>query len=478
MGKVVFLWAMVTSFVASAQHNLGIATSDYSTINSIYLNPANIAGCKEKIVVNFLSLNALYSTDYGHVPKDDGTNDKSLGITSIVFPGSNNFNAIFPAYDVRLPSFLVNFKDNNRQGIAITTRYRTINQFTNCSQQLFNSLANKDSTHLGYQYTNKDFRWLRNQWKEVDITYGIVIAENNNSQFKAGITARYLFGGYYMSLKGNKLELMTNPGDDTLYCSNTGMEFITNAANENEYNNNSNPLFMDLFAPNTGSGMGFDFGMVLTNYINGEDIYNGRNDDPEEDMDFDDSRTHRIRASVSIKDLGAITYKGASSHLLNVGGHGVISTKDLIDQFHSADNIASVTKAAGFNVNQGIPGDVKIYLPTSFVISLDYQFSKSYYATLIYIRNSLNQVNAENTQNFVYDQITLVPRFDSRKASFSIPITYSMLGNRLVVGMAARAKGVFAGFDDTLIARGNKFHGFDGYMGYTIQIYPKKKRYF
>src|ERR1700761_6549157 len=52
-----------------AQRYIGLATSDWSAINSLYLNPANIADCREQMSINVCSINAAVDNNLGLLPK-------------------------------------------------------------------------------------------------------------------------------------------------------------------------------------------------------------------------------------------------------------------------------------------------------------------------------------------------------------------------------------------------------------------------
>src|SRR4051812_45280972 len=60
---------MVLAVEGKSQRYLGIATSDWNAINSLYLNPANIADCREKISIGIFSLNMSVDNNLGHLPK-------------------------------------------------------------------------------------------------------------------------------------------------------------------------------------------------------------------------------------------------------------------------------------------------------------------------------------------------------------------------------------------------------------------------
>ena len=57
---------------AGAQYYLGVATGDWSSTTSLYLNPANIAERGERIAVDVFSVNAGVDNNLGHLSSSGG----------------------------------------------------------------------------------------------------------------------------------------------------------------------------------------------------------------------------------------------------------------------------------------------------------------------------------------------------------------------------------------------------------------------
>lgn len=131
------------SVCVSAQRYLGIATSEWNSINSLFLNPANIACSDEKIAIGIISFNAGVDNNLGTFTSlgnigsalnSSGSGGKSVFSNS----GRSTFSMILPAAEVRGPSVLV--KINDKQSLALTTRIRVMNQLNDFDQSLFNTI--------------------------------------------------------------------------------------------------------------------------------------------------------------------------------------------------------------------------------------------------------------------------------------------------------------------------------------------------
>src|ERR1035437_493933 len=103
---------LLMTFIAgksNAQHYLGVATSDYSAINSMYLNPASIADCNEKVVVNTSSFGLGFDNSLGTFSSFTSIiNNLGNSNSTSVFnnSGHKNFNMLIPVLEVRGPAVM------------------------------------------------------------------------------------------------------------------------------------------------------------------------------------------------------------------------------------------------------------------------------------------------------------------------------------------------------------------------------------
>ena len=177
-----------------AQRNFGIATGNTSALNSMYLNPALIAECKEKKAVSLLAFSL-------GVDNNVGPFSASKGLVVAVGDGKSNNMFTYtrnsrvsmhaPYLDITGPGVL--FKVDDKHSIAFSTRLRGMNQFNNFDQtvfHVFNDPKFRVSDNILSQ--PRDFVYTVHMWGEFGFTYGGVFYDNGVHKIKAGGTARYL----------------------------------------------------------------------------------------------------------------------------------------------------------------------------------------------------------------------------------------------------------------------------------------------
>jgi len=452
----------ISSTPADAQHYLGVATGDYSVTNSLYINPANVAGSKEKVVVSLISVGLAADNSLGTFSKlGDITSGNTKAFTN---SGARNFSMLIPSGEVRGPGIMIGLNDAHQQGFALSTRIRVMNQFNNFDQSLYSLVTNPDQTANGnYSYQTSKFNWTAHLWSEIGITYGIAILDNETSTLKAGITLRYLGGIDYLGLKGNNLNVDYKTNNDTFYASKSDLEFASNvisAKNAITDGLNSSSILGSFFGSKAGSGLGADIGVVYTYKIGGDfDAARGTSSDG-----------HKITISAAVTDIGAIKYKEGNSSIVNVTGNGYVTGKGLSDNADNYNDFRNYAVSHGFTADTA-SHSVKVHMPTMLVMSADYQIHQNIYANLTYLANL---VNRQLFGTSYYSQLTVTPRYDMKIVSVGLPITYSALAHDVKLGLGFRAGGFFLGSDDMLALFGGNQHGFGFYFGGFIPLFKKE----
>ena len=444
---------------ANAQRYFGVATSDYNTINGLYLNPANIAGCKEKVTVNLISVSVTADNSLGTFAKlsDLGSTSTNAFTNS----GSKTFSMLIPVAEIRGPGVLIGLNDDHQMSFALTTRVRVMNQFNNFDQSLYSTVSDPNhNANSSYNFQTSKFNWTANIWSEIGLSYALVPWENDNNQVKAGITLRYIGGIDYLGLKGNNLNVSYTANSDSFYASHSDLEFASNVISaDNAFSNglNSSNVLSSFFGGNAGSGFGMDIGATYTYKINGDDK---------------DANAHKLRASVAVTDIGHVTYKAQNSFTVNVGGNGWLTGQGLSDHIKDYNDFRNYVVTQGFTADTGAK-QTKVYLPTALVLGADYQVYNHFYANLTYIANLANR---QNFGNSYYNQVTLTPRFDMKLLSVALPITYSSLAGDMKVGFGFRIGGFFFGGDDMMALFSSNQHGFGVYFGGCVPIFKKEPK--
>ena len=118
---LLILWLLGASVFLQAQSYLGFNSDNYSGVNTITINPANITDSPYKLDINLAGLSAFGSNDYFGVNLFDTFKDGySFDLESTKSPRDDNRGA--GNIDVLGPSFMFNLNANST--LAIFTRGR------------------------------------------------------------------------------------------------------------------------------------------------------------------------------------------------------------------------------------------------------------------------------------------------------------------------------------------------------------------
>ncbi len=477
MRKFVYAALIIFSCTSTVrgQYNLGTATSNWSPINSMYLNPASIADCRERFVLDLFMVNAGLDNSLGSLNDKGGLIGAiNGGKTKNLFEYSDRstFSLLAPYVDVRGPGFMLSI--NPKHSIAVTTRMRGMNQLNNFDQTFYKTISDPTYTANGnYDFTSKNFNYTAHLWTELGFSYGAVLLDKGNNLLKAGITVRYLGGVGYIGLKGNNLDAHYSQGADSFYASNTDLAFASNllstrSAISNGLTNNS--ILSQFFGDKAGSGLGGDIGLVYE-FIDNPAKYKYNLNGPNGLIDHTQNR-YKWRLSASITDMGSIKYKSDDNSIANVRGSGYLTGHGI------SENVTAFDEFRGYAARQGFSADTdrvdtRVYMPSKLVLGIDYHVWRGIYANVTYIGS---MANARKFGNTAYNQITLTPRIDSRKFSIAVPLTYSMLSSSIKAGAALRFSGFCFGSDDMLALFASGQYGFNFYLGGSIPIQKSKPK--
>ncbi len=475
----IFLYIIIAVFIsatAKAQFNLGIATGNWSGMNSLYLNPADIADSRAKFVIDILSVNAGVENSLGTINSRNGLIGAALHGDStnhlFNYSNSNKFSLLAPYAQIRLPGIMVSI--NHKHSFALTTGIRGMNQFNNFDQSLYKTIA--DPTYVpngNVDLTSNKFNYTAQLWSEVGLTYAGVVLDKEEHEIKVGATLRYLGGIGYLSLKGNNLNAHYKSGVDSLYVTNTDLEFASNIVSTRNavFNGFSNGNFLnEFFGAKGGVGVGGDIGVVY-DYM--PDYERDKCEGENKSVRTDHSKNrYKLRISASVMDIGAITYKSQYNSNAEVTGNGNISGSDFSNNVHNYNDFRAYSVSHGFTADTSHQ-NTKVYMPTTLRLFADYNILGRFYVNAGYIGNLANR---QNFGNSYYSQITVTPRYDCRKLSLALPITYSMLDKSMKMGFGIRYSGFYIGSDDMIGLVASNQSGVNIYGGGFIEINKRKPK--
>lgn len=458
---LVFLLAAVP-MLAQAQRYFGIATSNWSGTNQLYLNPAHIADSRHKFTIDLFSLNigldnnftALQGSNVIKLFQDDG----DLG-DAFTFSKKEKYNLAGPVAEIRGPGFMVSLDRKN--SIALTTRARFMMQAHEVDGTLFNSVLDDNFGNTVTQINTlkaEAFNVTVNAWSEIGLTYGRVIWENDKHQIKGGLTVRYLRGSGYFSLLNRNLDVQYFPGTDSVRVSNTDLEYGSNMTG-------GISSASDLLG-SKGTGFGGDLGFVYEYRPNANDY---RYDmDNETNIRDNSQNQYKLRFSVAVTDFGSINYK-ENNKTAFFKGNGYIRGQEIGSKLNDYDSLKNYMASRGFTADSATGGESKVSLPTALVVGVDYHIVKGLYANATAM---MNMANREKFGTSYYSQVTVTPRWDVRVFSVGVPITYSTLTEKVRVGIGARVGGFFFGSDNLFADN----YGKNFYFGASVPFNKKKPK--
>jgi outer membrane protein OmpA-like peptidoglycan-associated protein len=466
MRKITLLFivaGMLSVVTSQAQRYFGIATSNWSGTNGMYLNPANIADSRHKFTIDLFSMNMMVDNNLaiinpgefiGNLGGDGGFGD------ALEFQDKDYFNMLLPVAEVRGPGFMVSI--NNKHSFAISTRFRAMMQIHNFSQNFYKSITESEGGINQTTFQSDAFNVTGHSWGELGLSYGGVIWNGGKHFVKGGFTLRRLMGVGYFSVKADNIDVTIDTTNARVYVKNTNIDYASNLGAD---------LGQDVdFFGSAGSGWGGDLGVVYEFRPNHQKF--------KYDMDgktglTDNSKNkYMLRVSAALTDIGSIKYTDNNFVFgLKSGANSYVDT-GIIDNLQSYDELKAYGKTHGFAVDSGTgASETKVKLPTALVLGLDYHIVKGLYANLTYVKNMTDRTQHGNS---VYSQVTLTPRFDVRAFSFGIPLTYNAMSG-FKWGFGLRAGGFILGSDDIMAFLGDA-KGMNFYLGLSVPFSKKKPK--
>lgn len=459
LGSLILFIGICTK--VTAQHYLGVATDGWGSMNTLYLNPANIAGREEKVSINLMSLNLSADNNQEKLNKT-GNIFGPLGgsnYTGVFGNSTAHLNSLIPSGEVRGPGVMVSLNPEN--ALALTTGIRAINQLNNFDPSLYAAITHSGSLpNTSFSTQAHNFNWTAQMWSQVGLTYATVI-DRGTSQWNAGVTLRYLGGIGFLAVKGYNLNVDYKAGQDSFFASQSELQYASNVqGSSGAISNgiNTSDLLNKFFGAKAGSGGGGDIGVTYF----WRPVHNLNND-------AQSGNGYKLRVSASVTDLGIIYYKAANNTMVDVRGSGYLTGGGLIANTRSTASFTNYARQQGFRTDS-VTDNTQLLLPATAVFSADLQVYQRFYINATYMGNIMDRLQYGNS---FYDQYSLIPRYDSREVSVGLPITYSKLSNEVKIGIGIRYTGFFIGSDDLLGLAGSA-HGFGFYLGGYIPLYKTK----
>ncbi len=457
---------------ASAQAYLGYSQSNFSGINGVLVQPAEVVDNRMQVEINLISGDNLFSNNYIKVdrkylfgPKNLPTFDSTYTFQNFVVSelikktNSTTKNVLFRS-DILGPSFM--FSINRKNGIAVTSRIRAIVNADNFLKDFVDIGLSEFSDSLLY---NREFKMNQSRlsamaWGEIGITYGRVLLNKDVHFLKAGLTAKYLMGfasGYFY----NENVSVKFFADDSLSLYEPTV--TANNANIRAGLSNNIPLTGGSFDDYiSGSGVGFDIGVVYEYRPDFADYNSGKSDMKDEPRN---KNKYKLKVGFSALDLGSIKFTK----------HPEIYDFAINWQNYNINN-AELNSDGGWLDSLGATKlsdnkeTYKMRLPTSYMLTLDYRpFKKvgfyTNFTAFMATRNLGHDAKVRDVSRY-----TITPRFEISWFSFGIPLSYYSM-QYLNAGAFMQIGPLFIGSSDILnFAFSKNIRGVNIYGGLKVPI--------
>lgn len=447
MKKVFFSisFSIITATIF-AQNFPSFTSGNYSGVNGVFTNPANVADNRYKWNINLMSLHAGVANNNASFSLSNIASTFDNDADSVFFGNSAKSTSGAISTDIHGPSFMFNV--NSKNSFAFTTRLRVMANVVDMDGQLIQSINNDLSSSTSFPVvlnSNQNQKFILNGWTDWGLTYGRVLVDKGAHFFKGGITVKYLAGATnsYFNIDNLKGTL-----DDDI----VGNVYLTNASGKVAIGVGGIDISGDDFDAADalkfeGNGIGADIGFVYE-YRPGN---HGNN--------------YKFKAGIALLDIGSIKYKTntdqSGDYSINVPPSSHWYPSDLDGK--SVSEIKDYLEASPyFTNNTGINSSYKTSLPTTLRLDFDYAVNKKIFVNL---GSNINLIKEKSIYNsFYYSTVSLTPRYEGRRIGFYLPLSYNTL-SKFNAGLSIKLGPVFFGSGSVINALMDKSKQADFHFG-------------
>jgi hypothetical protein len=429
MKKSFILWLCIfITGLSYAQEKLGIANSNYSSTNSIFLNPSSSVDSRTYIQVNLIGLNAYEMNNTAYLPK--------FNLWSTI---RNNERTNFKANSLKLKKFVLFsaladgpafVMSKRRYGLGFFVRARLVGEIKRVPYELANGLLGltPDPTiTYPYEVDLKNMRLSNMAWVEYGANFGMMVKRDRDNLLSVGGNLKYLTG---LSIAyANLLQLKGTATDLGL-----------------EVDKLKGKLRFSDFGWATGRGIGLDIGFTYKKMLEIVNKYYAHS--TRSNCNFID---YKYKLGVSLRDVGAISFRKSTTKM-DVDGAGSIRLTGRPDYQSEIQNNFKTTITNN---------PILASLPTALSVQFDWNFENYIYLNTTVIKNIVpNRLVGGQGSNL----ISICPRVEFKQIEVAMPLTFQKFIYPQL-GFALRIRTFVLGFDNVfpLIIKKNTY-GLNAYF--------------
>lgn len=437
MKKAVFIFVcIITSLYSRGQERLGISNSNYSSTNSIFLNPSSSVDSRTYMQLNLVGVNAYAMTNMGYIPDFSLWNVKRTGGVEDLKVADNKFRKFaFANFSVEGPAFVISKRN---YGAGFFVRARSVVNARRLPFQVVNIIAGQDPDYSAVNTFSTNIRnaQISNMsWVEYGGNFGLMVLKKRTDMVTVGGSLRYLTGINVAYANVARLKGYVN---DTIL----QLDDFRGTLRYNE------PGW------NTGRGWGLDLGVTYKKMLSNVDGYQANSE--VSNCTYID---YKYKLAASLRDIGYIRFK-KNTNRTGVDAAGTINT------YRGDSTYADLVQ---YNLHTTLDNNpILATLPTVLSVQFDYNFGNHFYLNATATKNLVPN-RATGVQNT--NLISFCPRYEFRQFEVAMPVTLQ----RYIypqLGFAFRVRTFVLGFDNLfpLIFK-KKTYGVNLYFSIGISLF-------
>ncbi|HEX8461989.1 MAG TPA: DUF5723 family protein [Segetibacter sp.] len=449
--KTLFLFfsSMFVVCVCCSQDFPGYRAGNYTGVNSVFFNPANIADSRYRFDFNLFSVSSNIGNDQASFSlKNIGNSFNTDSISNKIFGQNADKSSGFVSTDFYGPSIM--FNTGKKMAFAITTRARVMGNIKDIDGKLVDKISKDISNDPSLPYTistGNNMRFNANAWTEIGISAARVISDKGKHFFKAGASFKYLAGAgnAFINIGNLSGTIYEDRLKQDTYLGNTTGQVATGFGG----------IRISDFEPEeltrmASTGFGADIGFVYEYRPNHENYKRADGSGWQRNMN-----KYKWKVAFALLDIGSIKYE---KDLQRSGGYNIDITGNERLYLSELDNVDIDDYKNFFNSrpqfftpdNTNTESSYKVSLPTTLQLNVDYNLHSNLYINLASQFSLVNSTNKPYNSSY-YSTFTLTPRYEGRALGLYIPLSYNPLTN-LNAGASVRFGPLFVGSGSVLTA--------------------------
>jgi hypothetical protein len=488
MRYLTLICLLSTTFFVFGQQKLGMVQDNYAgTIGSDF-NPANLADSRFQFNMNVIGLDAFIQNNYVQAETpvqlrrflsyslDSNFLTENPNHSFQEYYVKERFNGwdkyVYGSTEVDYLNFQIGL--NDKSGIEVHFGTKVFASVSNMPENAIKTFLQDLDT--GGRTKENQYRLLGQTmnadgsgasalaYQQIGASYAFMVQESKRSALKLGFGVDYnvgLFGANARIKKGD----YTLTGIDTLAMNNVDLEY--NYTDFGWYNDPSWRVNDLLGSSKLGNGVGVNFGMVYEKRSKKAERYkmNRRTQTNRSENLYD------WKIGASLTNVGFVTFNKPGA-IRNIEVNNDNSTL-IWNDFDEADSWNDPNDVDSFMVNFFPTADTTskftMYTPAAINLTGDYKIAEGFYLGAIYQQSLIRSVGQGVRTPSV---VSIIPRFEKRWVSASMPISVGRYYNKVNIGAYVRAGVFYIGTDNLgSILTGAKTNGFNLYTGFNWPIH-------